>query len=95
MSSDSDHQRELIERVAQRIERWGLVTPAVLLLESARPLHFIGGQLLYLAQPLLGSAAGRYAELLEHPDSVDQLTARLEQRQTGKTMGTGKSPTEE
>ena len=78
IQSDSGDQLELIERVARRIERWGLVTPAILFLESGRPLSFFGSQILYLTQPLWGPAIVQYAELLENPGSVEQLLTRLE-----------------
>ena len=78
IQSDSGDHLELIERLAHRIERWGLVTPALLLLEVSRPLSFFGSQILYLTQPLLGPAVARYARLLEDPSSVEQLLARLE-----------------
>ena len=80
---DPGDRLELIEKVAQRVERWGLVTPAVLFLELGRPLSFVGSQILLLAQPICGSAAGQYADLFEDPRSVDQLLARLERRQAG------------
>jgi len=80
---DSCDRLELIERVARRVERWGLVTPAVLFLELGRPLSFVGSQILLLAQPIWGPAASQYADLFEDPRSVDQLLARLERCQAG------------
>ena len=74
----TEGSRGLIERVARRIERRGLVAPAVLFLETLRPLSFLGGQMLYLAQPILGQSAAEYAALLEDPGGVDRLLARLE-----------------
>ena len=80
---DSGDRLELIERVARRVERWGLVTPALLFLELGKPLSFIGSQILLLAQPIWGPAASQYADLFEDPRSVDHLLVRLEQCQTG------------
>ena len=79
---DPSDRLELIEKLAHRVERWGLVTLAVLFLELGRPLSFFGSQILLLVQPLWGSAASQYAELFEDPRSVDQLLARLERCQT-------------
>ena len=78
----SEGSHALIERVARRIEQRGLVTAAVLFLETMKPLSFLGGQMLYLAQPILGESAAEYAGLLEDPDSVDRLLARLESRRS-------------
>ena len=78
----SEGSHGLIERVARRIERRGLVAPAVLFLETMKPLSFLGGQMLYLAQPILGRSAAEYAGLLEDPGSVERLLARLENRRS-------------
>jgi hypothetical protein len=43
---------ELLERIAQYLQRTGLATPALLLLEIARPLGVFGSQCLTLLQPL-------------------------------------------
>jgi hypothetical protein len=73
----------LIERLAQRIIRLGLETPALLLLESHRPVIFLAGQTLLVAQPLLSAfmdpeLVEGYAELLAQPEAVDRLAQRLE-----------------
>ena len=80
---DPGDRLELIEKVARRVERWGLVTPAVLFLELGKPFSFVGSQILLLAQPIWGPAASQYADLFEDPRSVDQLLARLERCQAG------------
>jgi hypothetical protein len=78
MMAGSEESHGLIERVARRIEQRGLVTAAVLFLETMKPLSFLGSQMLHLAQPILGQSAAEYADLLEDPGSVDRLLARLE-----------------
>jgi hypothetical protein len=75
---------EFIERLAERITRRGWITPAVLLLEIARPFSFIASQGLFLCQPLAGflnidRQVGEVADLLADRSSVDRLVACLEQ----------------
>lgn len=79
----SEDNLGLIERLADRIERWGLVAPATLFLATMKPLSFFGGQMLYLAQPVLGRTAAEYAGLLEDPGSIDRLLAHLESLRAG------------
>ena len=43
---------QLIERIAQIIARWGLVTPAITFLEANKPLSFVSSQALLMLQPL-------------------------------------------
>ena len=79
--------------LAERIRATGLATPATLLLRVLRPAHWLGGQALYIAQPLLESlgvgAKGKggrpsslspalLARFFENETSVDSLIHNLE-----------------
>ena len=82
---DRQDSRQLANRLANQIQRWGLTLPAIVLLEVARPLGFIASQGLLLCQPLLGyfveepRIAG-YVDLLSNRDNIDHLLARLDSR---------------
>jgi hypothetical protein len=101
MILETDEYQDTVEHLAEWIESQGLRSPAILFLEIARPLALIGSQVLYLFQPLLrfaepfwsnldGSAiVDQYAQLLEDPDSIDRILARLDRSNTpdaGKTV---------
>ncbi len=80
---DEIRQAELVEQIAARIHRWGLGALAGVVLDVARPLAFVGGQALWVAQPALGTLMGReqvaeYAQLLERPEALTLLRAQLE-----------------
>jgi len=75
---------ELIEALAQRLETWGLASPAAFFLEANKPFSFIGSQALLFLQPIIGLLVGErsmreYALLLEERDNIDRLLARLEE----------------
>jgi hypothetical protein len=79
-----DQRDLLIERLAQRVSRWGLTAPAILFLEANKPFSFIGSQVLLFFQPLLGfllgdEIMGGYAQLLEDQANVERLLHLLEQ----------------
>lgn len=79
----SNDEKQLIEQLAATLRRKGWGIPALVVLEAGRPLTFLGGQLLWLAQPALslfmpGDEVRRMAELLENPQAVTALLARLE-----------------
>lgn len=81
-------EEKLIDRLADWIARQGLVTPAVFLLETNKPFSFLGGQALWMLQPLLGPVLGydqigAYARLLEDRTNVERLLSRLESCRTG------------
>jgi hypothetical protein len=63
----------LVDRLAAIVVRRRMVAPAVMLLESSRPLSFLGSQLLHLAQP--------FATLAFKADEYQRLTRLLETRQ--------------
>ncbi|MDX1615730.1 MAG: hypothetical protein R3300_15565 [Candidatus Promineifilaceae bacterium] len=73
----------LVDRVAEHVRRRGWQEPAVTVLELGRPLALVASQMLWLAQPALGVLMAREtiaaaARVLEHPDGVDLLIARLQ-----------------
>ena len=82
MSLDVYRRNELIDRLSQRAARLGITSPAILFLEMHKPLAFLGAQLLWATQPLLGGW-GRDADvrdialLLEDRAGVDALIERL------------------
>lgn len=79
--------QELLDRLSESLCRAGLRLPALVALEVGRPLAFLGGQLLWVAQPAIslffsGEVVQRVARMLEEPTAVEALVARLE---TGET----------
>jgi hypothetical protein len=81
-----------IDRLTAWIRGRGLTAPALLLLETSKPLLPIGAQMVLLLQPLLGAfgpllgwlgddqALREMASWLEDPAAVDQVLARLEEQ---------------
>ena len=75
---------ELIETIACRLSAWNLNAPAIFLLQLHAPLAFLGGQLLFAAEPLIATLTGfrlarDLALLVEEPENVERLVTRLEQ----------------
>jgi hypothetical protein len=82
MTSTSEHT-SFLDQLAGILCRHGLRIPALVVLEAGAPIAFIGGQLLWIGQPLLrpfvpSSLIRQTAEVLEDPDSISALIARLE-----------------
>ena len=74
----------LLDRVAHYIAARQMTVPAVLFLESMRPLNFIGSQVMVFLQPILASFFsaqdyGRLADILEKRQSADVLIRKIEQ----------------
>lgn len=79
----SAEDEALLDRVAGYVVAHRMAAPAILFLESMRPLNFVGSQVLVFLRPMLASfftarEYERLAEILEKRTSVDALIARIE-----------------
>jgi hypothetical protein len=83
-----ERERELRERVIERVARViverRLETPAMLFLESNRPLTFLAGQGVLAAMPLIGGFVApadveALSRVLDSEESLDMLVARIEE----------------
>ena len=73
----------LLDRVAEAVVRHRMTVPAILLLESVKPLSFLGSQSLYFFEPMVRAFFSvpdydRVAALLERRESVEWLLVRIE-----------------
>ena len=78
----SPNRDPLLDQIATALKQRGLHAVALALLEVGQPLTFIGGQLMWLAQPALSllwpAAQVRHAvQLLEDPTAVRHLMEAL------------------
>ena len=83
----SESDREFIERIALRIQKSGLVTPAVFFLELFKPLALLGSHAMVFFGPIISAfirADGYYraAELFEEPSNVEFLIDQIERLET-------------
>ena len=79
--------RELVQRLADWLVQRRLGAAALMMLESGRPLSFMGSQLMLFLQPIatLVFAAdeyGRLCRLLERRESVDMLIEAIGARES-------------
>ena len=83
LNNQSEQDIIFIRRVATRIHRTGLVTPAVFFLELTKPLALIGSHVMIFFGPIINAfinAEGYYkaAELFEEPANVELLIREIE-----------------
>lgn len=80
----------LLERLAAAVVQRRLAGPALLLLESAGPMNFLGSQALHVLTPILNLACDtrdleQAALLLERRDAIPRLIALIEARSAAGT----------
>lgn len=76
--------KEVMDRFARKIIDWRMTAPAILFLESAKPLTFLGNQALVFFQPMVQAIFNfktydEVVEILEDRDNLEYLLSRLEQ----------------
>lgn len=79
-----EHHREIMDRFAQRIVDWRMTAPAILFLESAKPLSFLGNQALVFFQPIVQSIFNfktydEFTEILEDRENLEYLLLKMEE----------------
>ena len=76
--------RALLEKLARRIAELRLETPAILTLETARPLSLVTGQAMLFLEPIAQMLFRfpdyrRVAALVERRAAIEELTRLIEQ----------------
>ncbi len=79
----SPEDEELLDRIAAGTTRRGMALPAIFLLESSKPLSFVGSQFLHFLSPIVHTVLeardlDRLAVLLERRQTVEELIVRIE-----------------
>jgi len=80
-----EEAEKLLGDIAQEIVERGLVAPAIFYLEIAKPLSFIGSQLMVMANPLVQMLFSsknywKFTVLMEKRENVELLIREIERR---------------
>lgn len=83
---DADADARLLDRVARELVSRRLTTPAILFLESVKPMNYVGSQFLHFLDPIVRifltvPEYGHFADLLEKRDTLEQLIEHIEAAQ--------------
>ncbi|HEX7880104.1 MAG TPA: hypothetical protein VF720_11880 [Candidatus Eisenbacteria bacterium] len=78
---------ELLETIAKAVVVRRMTVPAILFLESSRPLSFLGSQFLYFLEPIVrtfikGDQYRRVAVLMEDRGNVERLLLAIESQES-------------
>lgn len=91
LASDITPERRvaIIERIASRVVDLKLTPLAIVMLESSKPLSFIGSQLMVFFQPIITAIFpfqqyDEVAALLEDRTSIEELIQTIERREDEK-----------
>ncbi len=84
-----ERREEILTKIAQKVVDLKLTPVAVVMLESSKPLSFVGSQLMVFLQPVVTAVFpfhqyDEVAALLEDRANVEALIQRIEQLEDGK-----------
>ncbi len=79
----TEEDEELVEKVARKLVNMRLTVPAIFMLESSKPLAFLGGQLLVFLEPFIQTLFNfkqyqRFAFLMENRENWERLLRKIE-----------------
>lgn len=100
-----EDEEEYIRKIAEAIHKYGMEVPAILFLESTKPLAYIGGQMgRFFVSPFLpviseevGIKGEKFFMIFEKRDNVEkliQLVEEMSQKEKEKTPEEAKSAAE-
>jgi len=87
--------KDLMEKVAKKVVDWRLSAPAIVILESSKPLSFVASQAMVFFEPIVQglfnfSDYRRFYEMLEDRENLERLIQEIE-REEEKRRTAGKT----
>jgi ASC-1-like (ASCH) protein len=79
----SDDERALLDKVAKKVVEWKMAIPAIMTLESVKPLNFISAQAMIFFEPMVQTLLNlkdydMFRSMLERRESIEALLLRIE-----------------
>jgi len=76
-------QQEILDKIAKKVVLWKMSTPAILFLESVKPLNYIGSQMLVFFEPFVQTLFSwkeydEFRKMMEERESVERLLQTIE-----------------
>ena len=94
----SPEERELVERLARKVVDLHMELPAILTLETGKPLSLVAGQAMIFFEPLVQAVFSfpdyrRFAQMIERREVVEALIQSIERHADDARMARRASKT--
>ena len=78
-----DDEDRVLEKVATRVVRWKMSVPAIIFLESVKPLNYIGSQTMVFFEPIVQTVFNfkdydTFRRAMERRENVERLLQKIE-----------------
>ncbi len=79
----SPKQDEILNKIAFKVVQWRMTVPAILFLESVKPLNYVGSQMLVFFEPFVQAFFtvrdyNEFVRMMEERENVERLLQRIE-----------------
>ncbi len=76
-------QQEILDKIAKKVVLWKMSVPAILFLESVKPLNYVGSQMLVFFEPFVQSLFSwkdydEFRRMMEERGNVERLLQTIE-----------------
>ena len=80
-------QDEILVKIAQKVVHWKMSVPAILFLESVKPLNYVGSQMMAFFEPFVQTLFSwkdydEFRRMMEERDTIERLLQKIEQLDT-------------
>lgn len=77
------HQEEILDKIAKKVVYWKMSVPAILFLESVKPLNYIGSQMMAFFEPFVQTLFSwkdyeEFRKMMEERGTIELLLQRIE-----------------
>ena len=81
-----DDYTDLIEKIAKKVVDWRLTAPAIVVLESSKPISFVASQVLVFFDPIVKSFFNirdyeRFYTMIEDRENLERLIVAIEEEE--------------
>jgi len=78
------HQEEILTQIAKKVIDWRMSVPAILFLESVKPLNYVGSQMMAFFEPFVQAVFSwkdydEFRRMMEERGTVEKLLQKIEQ----------------
>ena len=79
----TEHESELLDKVAKKVVQWKMSVPAIMALETVKPLNYIGSQAMVFFEPIVQAVFNfkdydAFRLMMERRETIELLLQRIE-----------------
>src|SRR3989304_10538380 len=76
-------QEQILDKIAKKVVYWKMTTPAILFLESVKPMNYVGSQMLVFFEPFVQTLFkvkeyDEFIKIMEERENVERLLVKIE-----------------